>query len=137
MAKKQTVPALVPVEEQPYPVPENWVYFYFTNLIDISGGTQPPKKLFTDKESPGYARLVQLRDFSSDKYKVYIPDTPNLRHFNETDILIARYGASLGKICSGLAGVYNVALQRFHFRKIFYIENMCIGCYIQTSFRNL
>ena len=104
--------ALVPVEEQPYPIPENWCYFYFTSLIDIEGGTQPPKSQFVDTYKDGYIRLVQIRDFSTDKYTVYVPDTPKMRHFDENDIMIARYGASLGRICIGQKGVYNVALAK-------------------------
>ncbi|MBD5119390.1 MAG: hypothetical protein HDT37_09870 [Clostridiales bacterium] len=104
--------ALVPAAKQPYPVPENWCYFYFTSLIDIEGGTQPPKSQFADTCKDGYIRLAQIRDFATDKYTVYVPDTPKMRHFNENDIMIARYGASLGRICTGLKGVYNVALAK-------------------------
>ena len=71
--------ALVPVEEQPYEVPENWCFFRFTSLIDIEGGTQPPKSQFVEEPMDGYVRLVQIRDFASDKYVVYVPDTKNLR----------------------------------------------------------
>lgn len=104
--------ALVPNWDYPYEIPRNWKFFWFTKLIDIEGGTQPPKSNFVEYELDGYIRLVQIRDFSSDKYIVYVPDSNKLRHFNESDILIARYGASLGKICTGLKGVYNVALAK-------------------------
>lgn len=104
--------ALVPNWDYPYEIPRNWKFFWFTKLIDIEGGTQPPKSNFVEHELDGYIRLVQIRDFSSDKYIVYVPDSNKLRHFNESDILIARYGASLGKICTGLKGVYNVALAK-------------------------
>ena len=107
--------ALAISEDQPYEVPSNWLYFYCTSLIDIQGGTQPPKSNFIDKMQEGYIRLVQIRDFSSDKYKVYVPIKKNLRVFNKEDILIARYGASIGKICTGLEGVYNVALAKTTF----------------------
>lgn len=101
---------LIPESEQPYAVPDNWVYFFFTNLIDVQGGTQPPKSTFVEYPREGYVRLVQIRDFASDKHAVYIPDKGNLRKFSETDVMIARYGASLGRICRGLCGAYNVAL---------------------------
>lgn len=104
--------ALVPESEQPYKVPENWICFRFTSLIDIEGGTQPPKSQFIDECREGYIRLVQIRDFASDKYIVFVPDTDKLRHFNEENILIARYGASLGRICTGMSGAYNVALAK-------------------------
>lgn len=104
--------ALVPDWEQPYKVPENWIFFRFTSLIDIEGGTQPPKSQFINEYREGYIRLVQIRDFTSDKYIVFVPDTAKLKHFNEDDILIARYGASLGRICKGMSGAYNVALAK-------------------------
>ena len=104
--------ALVPESEQPYKVTKNWICFRFTSLIDIEGGTQPPKSQFINEYREGYIRLVQIRDFASDKYIVFVPDTPKLKHFNKDDILIARYGASLGRICTGMSGAYNVALAK-------------------------
>ncbi|AOO62481.1 MULTISPECIES: restriction endonuclease subunit S [Bacillus] len=109
--------AVVPKEEQTYEVPENWVYFKFTSIFDVQGGTQPPKSQFVDEEREGYVRLVQIRDFSSDKYKTYIPNTQKLRKMKEEDILIARYGASIGRILTGLSGAYNVALAKVVYPK--------------------
>ena len=43
-AKKQTVPALVPVEEQPYPVPENWQWVYMDNLVTVIRGVSYKKE---------------------------------------------------------------------------------------------
>jgi type I restriction enzyme S subunit len=123
MSKKQKTATeflkevLVPNEEQPYKVPDNWFYFKFTSLLDIQGGTQPPKSQFVDEEREGYVRLVQIRDFSTDKYKTFVPDTPKLRKIKEDDILIARYGASIGRILTGLSGAYNVALAKVVYPK--------------------
>lgn len=117
--------ALVPEAEQPYKVPANWCYFFFTALIDIEGGTQPPKSQFVDEPLENYVRLVQIRDFASNKYAVYVPDSKKLRHFENNDILIARYGASLGRICTGMSGVYNVALA-----KIIFSENILNRKYV-------
>ena len=111
-SEEKLAQALVPDWEWPYKVPDNWCFFYFTSLIDIEGGTQPPKSQFIDEPRDGYARLIQIRDFATDKYTVYVPDTPKMRHLEEKDILIARYGASLGRICTGQKGVYNVALAK-------------------------
>jgi len=118
-AKKQTLTpeerleqALVPEDEQPYAVPGNWTVSYFTSLIDVQGGTQPPKSTFVDTPKDGYVRLVQIRDFASDRYAVFIPESTKLRYFSDDDILIARYGASLGRICTGMSGAYNVALAK-------------------------
>lgn len=117
--------ALVPTAEQPYKIPANWCYFFFTALIDIEGGTQPPKSQFVDEPLENYVRLVQIRDFASNKYAVYVPDSKKLRHFENNDILIARYGASLGRICTGMSGVYNVALA-----KIIFSENILNRKYV-------
>ncbi len=104
--------AIVPEEEWPYEVPRNWVYFKFTSIFDVQGGTQPPKSQFIAEEREEYVRLVQIRDFATDKFKTYIPDTPKLRKIKDEDILIARYGASIGRILTGLSGAYNVALAK-------------------------
>ena len=59
-----------------------------------------------------YVRMLQIRDFTqSDKnYIEYVKDTGKLKTCIEDDILIGRYGASIGKILTGLAGAYNVAI---------------------------
>ena len=124
--------ALVPESEQPYEVPENWFFFYFTSLIDVQGGTQPPKSTFIDVPKTGYIRLVQIRDFASDKYAVYIPDKKHLRKFCETDVMIARYGASLGRICRGLSGAYNVALTKTIY-DIRIIDSNCLFWLLQSE----
>ncbi|GAC91433.1 hypothetical protein KN10_1869 [Anoxybacillus flavithermus NBRC 109594] len=109
--------ALVPEDEQPYEVPGNWTYFYFTSILDVQGGTQPPKSEFINEPKEGYIRLVQIRDFASDDYLTYIPYTNKLRIIEEEDILIARYGASVGRILTGLSGAYNVALAKVVYPK--------------------
>lgn len=104
--------ALVPEGEKPFEVPENWVFYKFGSIIDIQGGTQPPKSQFIDEERDGYIRLIQIRDYKSDQYKVFIPNKKNLRIVNDEDITIARYGASVGQIHTGLSGAINVALAK-------------------------
>lgn len=58
--------------------------------------------------------MLQIRDFTqSEKVKPeYIKITSSSKVCNEDDILIARYGASVGKILTGLAGAYNVAIMK-------------------------
>jgi type I restriction enzyme, S subunit len=89
-----------------------WTEVKWGDVFDIQGGTQPPKAQFVTEPKEGYIRLIQIRDFESDKYKVYIPDTKKLKKANEEDIFIARYGASIGRILRGLSGAYNVALAK-------------------------
>ncbi len=55
-------------------------------------------------------RFVQIRDFDGDNHVTYIEDSPKWRKCVKSDVLIARYGASLGRILRGLEGAYNVAL---------------------------
>lgn len=93
-------------------LPVEWYLLAFTDLLDVQGGTQPPKSEFIDQPHEGYIRLLQIRDFGSKPVPTYIPITKKLKTCQKDDILIARYGASLGRICSGMEGAYNVALAK-------------------------
>jgi type I restriction enzyme S subunit len=84
----------------------------FLTVCDFQGGTQPPKSTFINVEEDGYIRLLQIQDFKRSDKKVFIPIKKTLKTCQSHDILIARYGASLGKILTGLAGAYNVALTK-------------------------
>jgi type I restriction enzyme S subunit len=83
-----------------------------TDVCDFQGGTQPPKSVWKKDLEDGYIRMLQIRDFTQrEKNNVeYIPYKKTLKTCEEQDILIGRYGASVGKICTGLSGAYNVAL---------------------------
>jgi type I restriction enzyme S subunit len=93
-------------------LPTSWEEVPFTSVFDINGGTQPPKSTFKYEETEGYIRLLQIRDFGKKPVPTYVRDTGKLRTCEEDDILIARYGASIGRIVSGMTGAYNVALAR-------------------------
>ncbi|MFZ6761422.1 restriction endonuclease subunit S [Pseudoroseomonas sp. WGS1072] len=95
-----------------HPLPAGWAWRWFTDVMDIEGGTQPPASTFAAMARPGYVRLVQIRDFDSDTHLTYIPDSRKWRKCGRDDVLIARYGAALGRICRGLDGAYNVALAK-------------------------
>lgn len=87
------------------------------NLIDIcefQGGSQPPKSEWIEKKTEGYIRMLQIRDYTQghEKYIQYVKDASRLKKCKSNDILIARYGASIGKILTGLEGAYNVALMK-------------------------
>ncbi len=88
----------------------NWVKASFTEFFDIQGGTQPPKSAFVAEPQPGYVQLVQIRDFGDKPVPTFVPDSKSLKKFDCDDFLIGRYGASVGRICTGLSGAYNVAL---------------------------
>src|SRR5205807_6803743 len=78
--------------------------------FDIQGGTQPPKTRFIYEPRTGYVRLLQIRDFGDKPLPTYVPRNELLKTCRTEDILIGRYGASVGRICTGLEGAYNVAL---------------------------
>ena len=92
--------------------PRNWALTKFMDIFDIQGGTQPPKSTFKYEPRLGYVQLLQIRDFGERSLPTYILDTDNLKKCSEEDILIARYGASLGRILTGLSGAYNVAMAK-------------------------
>lgn len=56
--------------------------------------------------------MLQIRDFTQpDKDNIaYVSTENNLKTCKSDDILIGRYGASVGKILTGLEGAYNVAI---------------------------
>ncbi|MCF8716456.1 restriction endonuclease subunit S [Joostella atrarenae] len=93
-------------------LPKNWNVVPFTTILNIEGGTQPPKSTFIDFPTEGYVRLLQIRDFGNKPIPTYIPKTSKLRTCKKNDILIARYGASIGRILYGMEGAYNVALAK-------------------------
>jgi restriction endonuclease S subunit len=79
-------------------------------VCDFEGGSQPPKDNFIYEPNENYVRFIQIRDFGERGKETYIPISKRNKLCIETDILIGRYGASVGKICKGLNGAYNVAL---------------------------
>lgn len=102
-------------------LPKGWAFKKMLEVVDYEGGSQPPKKQFIYKPKDGYIRLLQIRDFGKNPFPTYVPDSKKLKKANENDILIARYGGStsekdsLGRVCTGLSGAYNVALAKLTF----------------------
>jgi len=87
------------------------------DILDYEGGSQPPKKEFIYEPRKGYVRLLQIRDFGDKPFPTYVPDSKRLKKATREDLLLARYGGSsandsLGRICTGLDGAYNVALAK-------------------------
>ena len=93
-------------------IENNSVEISLSELMDYQGGSQPPASEFQKEKNEDNIRFVQIRDFESDSYICYIPNSSKNKLCNKEDILIARYGASLGRICYGLSGAYNVALAK-------------------------
>lgn len=86
------------------------------------------QNLFLRKKD-GYVRFVQIRDYDTDGHITYIPISHKNKLCEEHDIMIARYGASLGRICFGINGAYNVALAKV-FPKQPFIESFCAVIYL-------
>ena len=97
-------------EKTPYKIPKNWIWMKHSQLFDISGGTQPPKSKFVYEPQDGYIRLYQTRDYGDNPQPVYIPIEDARKKSKKGEILLARYGGSLGKVFKAKDGAYNVAL---------------------------
>jgi type I restriction enzyme S subunit len=101
------------VEPRNPELPPNWRTLNFEKFCNIEGGNQPPKSKFVDQPREGYVRLFQIRDLGERPVPVYIPVSSTKRFCIEGEILIGRYGASVGKIFWAQNGAYNVALAKF------------------------
>ncbi len=93
-------------------IPKGWEYPELEEVLDIQGGSQPPKSNFIYKPREGYVQLLQIRDFGEKPVPTYVPIKKVTKFCKKEDILVARYGASLGRIVTGLEGAYNVALAK-------------------------
>lgn len=91
---------------------EGWEYKKLGEVCDFQGGSQPPKSEWSKEPRDGYVRMLQIRDFTQNatNYIEYVKKSKSLKYCNDDDILIGRYGASVGKILTGLSGAYNVAI---------------------------
>ncbi len=91
---------------------EGWSYKKLGEVCDFEGGSQPPKSEWINHPQDGYVRMLQIRDFTRSRNAEieYVKISKKIRLCKADDILIGRYGASVGKILTGLAGAYNVAI---------------------------
>jgi type I restriction enzyme S subunit len=92
--------------------PKGWPQTTLGQIIEFVGGSQPARETFTYEPSPDTIRLVQIRDFKSDKFMTYIPRRLARRFFEKDDVMIGRYGPPVFQILRGLSGSYNVALMK-------------------------
>jgi type I restriction enzyme S subunit len=91
-------------------IPEDWCASEVGKHITFIGGSQPDKSHFRLTHKPGYCRLIQIRDYKSDNFTVFVPENLARRFCDENDIMIGRYGPPVFQILRGLKGAYNVAL---------------------------
>ena len=91
-------------------IPEEWEAAHIGDVCSFAGGSQPPRSTFRFTPTPGYIRLIQIRDYKSDDFASYIPEALARKRCTSEDIMIGRYGPPVFQILRGLAGAYNVAL---------------------------
>jgi type I restriction enzyme, S subunit len=91
-------------------IPDGWEERTIGELINFSGGSQPPKNTFSFEPLDGYIRLIQIRDYKTDKYATYVPKRLAKKFCGSEDIMIGRYGPPIFQILRGISGAYNVAL---------------------------
>jgi type I restriction enzyme S subunit len=91
-------------------IPGDWSESTIGELIEFQGGSQPEKSVFSNTPRPGFVRLIQIRDYKSDRFEVFAPTALLRRFCDEYDIMIGRYGPPVFQILRGLPGAYNVAL---------------------------
>ena len=96
----------------PFEIPSTWVWVSHNDMLEISGGAQPPKSEFSEVMKPGYIRLYQIRDYGEKPIPIYIPLSTASKTTVKGDILLARYGGSLGKVFIAEDGAYNVAMAK-------------------------
>ena len=108
----------------PYKIPKTWVWCSHNSILDISGGSQPAKSYFETIPKPNCIRLYQIRDYGESPVPVYIPINLASKQTEKGDILLARYGGSLGKVFHAKQGAYNVAMVKviFKFENLIYKE---------------
>lgn len=92
--------------------PKDFPCYTVGDVIDFQGGNQPDKKYFEYVPTQDNIRLIQIRDYKSDKYITYIPRAMAKRFCTADDIMIGRYGPPIFQILKGIEGSFNVALMK-------------------------
>jgi type I restriction enzyme S subunit len=124
---------------------KNFVQTEMGKEVQFIGGSQPPKSTFSYRLHENYIRLIQIRDYKSDRFLTYIPKDKARRFCTKDDIMIGRYGPPVFQILRGLEGAYNVALMKavpgpkigkeflFSLLSSAYLQNIIIGNSQRTS----
>lgn len=122
-------------------IPNSWTFDELQEVIEVVGGSQPPKSDFYSESSEDRIRLIQIRDYKSDKNIVYIPREKAKRFVFKDEIMIGRYGPPIFQILRGLEGAYNVALMKAKPRDnifsneylFYYLKNQNIYRYVESA----
>ena len=110
--KKENALPEIKDEEKPFELPNGWEWIRLGDFIRFIGGNQPAKSTFKYEYTDGYIRLIQIRDYKSDKHITFIPYEKAKKFCSKEDIMIGRYGPPIFQILRGIEGAYNVALMK-------------------------
>lgn len=91
-------------------IPTEWELRTVGDLVKFEGGSQPPRDTFEFEPREGNIRLIQIRDYKTDKYATYVPRELARKFCSKDDVMIGRYGPPIFQILRGIEGAYNVAL---------------------------
>lgn len=125
--------APVKLEDLPFDIPDNWTWIRHNSIFEIFGGSQPPKDKFIGYPKEGYIRLYQIRDYGPKPEPVYIPIEDAHKVTVKGDILLARYGASVGKVFFAEDGAYNVAMAKV---EKLYVNDHIDKMYLYTFYKS-
>ncbi|HAS6241273.1 restriction endonuclease subunit S [Vibrio vulnificus] len=122
-------------------IPSTWEFAKLNEVIEIVGGSQPPKSDFMEEPEGDCVRLIQIRDYKSDNNIVYIPRNKAKRFVTKDEVMIGRYGPPIFQILRGLEGAYNVALMKAKPRDglfsneylYYYLSNKNIYNYVESA----
>ena len=99
--------ALVPVEEQPYEVPENWCWTKIGNIANFHQGLQVPVEQQYEDENEERIRFIRIIDYTQGNEPPRYISKKNISSdviVCEDDIVMVRYG-NVGHIGDGISGV--------------------------------
>ena len=99
-------------DEIPFDLPEGWAWARLQSFVNFIGGSQPPKSTFEYVATKDNIRLIQIRDYKTDRFLTYIPKSLARRFCSKDDVMIGRYGPPIFQVLRGLEGSYNVALRK-------------------------
>ena len=101
---KEVKDMIVPVDEQPYKLPDSWVWVRLNNLCDVKGGKRIPKgeEFSNEKTKNVYLRVTDFDNYSINQSKLkYISDdlAEKLKNYKiSTEDLYLSIAGTIGKV---------------------------------------
>lgn len=101
---KEVEDMIVPVDEQPYKLPDSWVWVRLNNLCDVKGGKRIPKgeEFSNEKTKNVYLRVTDFDNYSINQSKLkYISDdlAEKLKNYKiSTEDLYLSIAGTIGKV---------------------------------------